>query len=357
MNYEKLKKLGLNEALLKAYEKYDHRLYLGRVTVEHRSFYRIATECGEVLARVSGKSMYRALDRVDYPAVGDWVVLDRVSDEQGEAVIHGVLERKSKFSRKVAGSRVEEQIVAANIDTVFICMALNRDFNLRKLERYLSQAWDSGATPVVLLTKADLCQDLDQKIRETSEVAVGVQLLPISVVSGYGLEALMAMIVSGRTYALIGSSGVGKSTVVNCLSGEAIQETQAVRENDDRGRHTTTHRELIVLPSGGIFIDTPGMRELQLLDVSEGIDGSFGDISEIACRCRFSDCKHQDEPGCAVRAAIEEGLLPVHRFESYLKLKKEAEFIERKLNKTAASEYREMLKQRSKRIKNMNKRC
>lgn len=356
MNYDYLYKLGLNQALLKEFETNYKGLYLGRVTVEHKGSYRVATDEAEILARVSGKFMFQALDRTDYPAVGDWVGLDRETDEQGEAVIHGILQRKSKFSRKMAGNKPEEQIVAANIDTVFICMALNKDFNLRRLERYLSQAWDSGAAPVVLLTKADLCDELDRIVGEASETAVGVDLITVSSVSGYGMDALKALIVPGRTYAFIGSSGVGKSTVVNCLTGENRLETQMVRLDDDKGRHTTTHRELIVLPSGGILIDTPGMRELQLLDVSDSIDGSFSDIAEIACRCKFTDCTHQDEPGCAVKAAIEAGLLSEQRFESYLKLKKEAAFIERKMNRSAALEYKEMMKRRNKEFKNRNKR-
>lgn len=299
MNYNYLYKLGLNQVLLNEYEEHYQGLYLGRGTVEHKGFYRVATEAAEVLAKVSGRYMFQAL---------------------------------------------------------FICMALNKDFNLRKLERYLSQAWDSGAIPVVLLTKADLCDDSDRTVKEASGTAVGIDLITVSSVSGYGMDALKALIVPGRTYAFIGSSGVGKSIVVNYLTCESRLETQMVRLKDDKGRHTTTHRELIVLPSGGILIDTPGMRELQLLDISDSIDSSFSDIAELAGGCRFSDCTHQDESGCAVKAAIEAGLLSEQRFESYLKLKKEAAFIERKMNKAAASEYKEMIKKRNKEFRNRHKR-
>lgn len=294
----------------------------GRVTLEHKHIYRVMTEEGELLGEIAGRMRHEAFGRADYPAVGDWVALQpRPAD--GRATIHGVLPRRSKFSRKAAGSTVAEQIVAANIDTVFLVHALNQDFNMRRLERYLTLAYESGALPVVLLSKADLCEDVPARVADVEGVAPGVPIHAVSSLHVEGLEALHPYLGRGRTAALLGSSGAGKSTLANRLYGEELLLTGGIREGDDRGRHTTTHRELVRLPEGGLLIDTPGMRELQLWDADAGLDLAFRDIEALAADCRFGDCSHAGEPGCAVRAALTDGTLPEARYRSYVKLQKE----------------------------------
>ncbi len=294
--------------------------------------YRVQTESGEVLAEVSGKMRHNALHREDYPAVGDWVVLS-VRQEEQRATIHAVLPRRSKFSRKVAGQVTEEQIVATNVDTVFLVTALNLDFNVRRIERYLVLAWESGANPVIVLSKADLCADAEEKAAEVEAVAVGVPIHIISSAENRGLAELAAYIAPGKTVALMGSSGVGKSTLVNRIFGEEILETGDIRHGDDKGKHTTTHRELLALPGGGILIDTPGMRELQLWDAAEGLSTSFQDIESLGADCFFQDCQHNNEPNCAVKQALHDGTLAQERFDSYLKLQKELAYLARKEDK------------------------
>lgn len=297
--------------------------YLGRVSIQHRDLYKVITENGEITAEVSGKLAFLAKDNADYPAVGDWVMVDRLEDSSGHAIIHHILRRKSIFQRKAAGTSQECQIVAANIDTVFICMSLNNNFNLRRLERYLSIAWDSMATPVVVLTKADLCTDIDAKLAEVSSIALGVDVLVTTSMKDDGYTAVSNYIGHGKTIAFIGSSGVGKSTLINRLLDQDFLATREI-DGADKGRHATTRRQLIVLPKGGVVIDTPGMRELQL--ESADLSKSFADIEELAQRCRFSDCTHQKEPGCAVREAITKGLLSAARLESFKKLQIEMNY-------------------------------
>lgn len=325
-----LKELGLKENTIKEFEDLYKGLYLGRIICEQKNYYRVVTEKDIINAKVSGKIMYNALDKSDYPAVGDWVALDREESNAGDAVIHGKLKRFSKFSRKVAGDRHDEQIIAVNIDTAFITMSLNSNFNLRRLERYISAAWDSGAEPVAVLTKADLCEDLSEKLLEVSKVAIGVKTFVVSSMTNEGVDEVKAYITKGKTVAFIGSSGVGKSTLINSLMGNEVMKVGEVREGDDKGKHTTTYRELLMLPEGGVVIDTPGMRELQILDISEGIENSFKDIEDIALKCKFADCTHKAEPGCAVKKAIFDGVIPEERYKNYVKLKREAEFMARK---------------------------
>ena len=265
------------------------------------------------------------------PAVGDWVTVQIRPDGQN-ALIQTLLERKSGFTRKVAGVKTEEQVVAANVDTVFLVSGLDGDFNVRRLERYLTTAWQSGASPVVVLNKADLCEDIDSRLVEVEEVAMGLPIHTVSAISGDSVEDLRAYLTPGKTVAFLGSSGVGKSSLINSLLGEERLDTGAVREDDSRGRHTTTSRHLIPLPEGGLVIDTPGMREMQLWADEEALEHVFEEIETLAEQCRFRDCQHIAEPGCAVLAAIEDGSLPRKRYDSYLKLRKEIRYLESRQN-------------------------
>jgi len=307
------------EALAAMYPEYS----IGRILSQEKGLYTLAAEQGEKLAEVSGRFRFQAASISDYPAVGDFVMVDW--NERGNAVIHHVLPRKSCFTRRAAGESREEQVVAANIDTVFLCMSLNQDYNLRRMERYLSIGWDSGATPVIVLTKADLCDDLDKRLVELSSVAMGVEVLVTSAMETDGYAQVLPYLTEGKTVAFIGSSGVGKSTLINCLLGESRLQTQGIR-SDDKGRHTTTHRELIALESGAMVIDTPGMRELGMWNSEAGIDQTFAEIEEIASQCRFRDCSHGGEAGCAVQRALREGTLSIERWASYQKLKLESAY-------------------------------
>ncbi|CAH1192733.1 Small ribosomal subunit biogenesis GTPase RsgA [Paenibacillus auburnensis] len=306
-------------------EQEGNRRIPGRITGDFGSKYRVMTETGETWGELAGRLRHTLTDSGEFPAIGDWVTL-AMQDGGEHAVIHGVLPRHSVISRKVAGNTQVEQIVAANVDTLFLVSALNDDFNVRRMERYLIMAWNSGANPVILLTKADLCLDADQKIAEMERAAPGVPIHAVSALLGDGRDKLLPYIRSGQTVALTGSSGCGKSTMVNWLSGQNLQLTQDVREGDSRGRHTTTHRELFVLPDGAIIIDTPGMRELQLWEDDGGLDLAFGDISSLAAECRFSDCKHEREEGCAVLEAVASGVLEEKRLLNYRKTQKELRY-------------------------------
>lgn len=291
-----------------------------RVITQERGLYRICDGEEERLAEVSGKYRYQAQTVSDYPAVGDYVVASWPEDGSN-CTIESLFPRKSVFIRKAVGCDGREQVVAANIDTVFVCMSLNRDFNVRRLERYLSAAWESGATPVVVLTKADLCEDVQKLSLEASAVAAGADVVTVSSLEN-DISAVLAYLQPGKTIAFLGSSGVGKSTLINKLTGEARIPTAGIR-NDDKGRHTTTHRELIHLPNGAFVIDTPGMRELGMWENEDGIGTTFFDIESLICCCRFSNCTHSSEPGCAVQSAIQSGKLSEARWLSYQKLKAE----------------------------------
>ena len=311
-----------------------------RVARQDRQRYLVFGEAGELFAEVSGKMREAAHARVDFPAVGDWAAITARPDE-GAATIHALLPRKSHFSRKVAGVTTEEQVVAANVDTVFLVSGLDHDFNLRRIERYVTLAWNSGATPVIVLNKADLCDDLDGRLVAVEAVAMGIDILTVSATEGEGVDALRAHLGRGRTVAFLGSSGVGKSTLVNRLLGEERMQTAAVRQDDSRGRHTTSFRELILVPGGGVMIDTPGMRELQLWADEDSLQAAFADVEELAQDCRFRDCVHDTEPGCAVREAVASGALDERRFHSYLKLKRELARLARRQTEAGRLEERQ----------------
>ncbi|QSF98014.1 ribosome small subunit-dependent GTPase A [Bacillus paralicheniformis] len=330
--------------------KDEEGLILGRIALEHKRLYRVWTEEGEWLAEISGRLRFEAESRGDYPAVGDWVYM-RPRDGEKKGMITEIVPRFSKFSRKAAGEPAEEQITAANVNTIFLVNALGLDFNVRRIERYLLLAWESGANPVIVLSKADIADRIEEKVRQAESVAFGVPIHVISAHEGNGMDELKAYVKQGETVALLGSSGVGKSTIINFFLNEDRQVVQSVREDDDKGRHTTTHREMFLLPEGGLLIDTPGMRALELWESEEGFRQSFSDIDQLAKNCRFSDCMHQTEPGCSVQEALADGRLDAGRFQSYLKLKKELEYLERKTDKRAAQQEKKRWKQITKSMK------
>jgi ribosome biogenesis GTPase len=328
-----LTSFGWSEFFETNFRSYERQGYAcGRVALEHKNFFRVYTQHGEVQAELSGKLRHEAVNRRDLPAVGDWVVI-RSRPEGGRVMIHAVLPRRTSFARKIAGSRTEEQIVGANVDTVFLFTSLNQDFNLRRIERYLLIAWESGANPIIILSKSDLCDRVADALTEVQAVARGVPIHIMSVVTGCGLQEIGQYFKHGQTVALLGSSGVGKSTLINHLAGVELAKVQTVREHDDRGRHTTTHRELVLLPAGGVVLDTPGMRELQLWEGGESLQLVFDDIEALAGRCFFSDCRHEDEPRCVVREALAAGTIDASRYESYEKLRKELKYQARRRDK------------------------
>jgi len=306
----------------------------GRVAVEHKVAYRLYLETGEVTASVAGKLRHRAQARADLPAVGDWVAV-RVPAEARTATIEAVLPRHSKFSRKVAGAATTEQIVATNVDTVFLVVAVGHDWSPRRLERYLLLAAESGARPAIVLNKVDLCPDLAASVRAARAVAPGVPVHAISAAAGDGVPELTAYLGRGQTVALLGSSGVGKSTLINRLLRQDLLLTRDVRAHDQRGRHTTTHRELVLLPEGGMLVDTPGMRELQLWGGDQPAAEAFEDVEALAAACYFSDCQHRAEPDCAVRAAIAAGELDAQRLEHYAQLQHELAVLEGRQDRLA----------------------
>jgi ribosome biogenesis GTPase / thiamine phosphate phosphatase len=326
--------LGWDPSWADAFEPYeDQGLVPARVAVRHHGPCELLTEQGALGGMPSGR-----LHDDELPAVGDWTAARPLPGER-RAVIEAVLPRRTAFTRKEAGRRTVEQVVAANVDTVFLVAAFGTDLNPRRLERYLVAAWESGAEPAIVLNKADLEPENATAVAEVEAVAFGVPVHVVSATTAEGLEQLEPYLRRGRTVALLGSSGVGKSTIVNRLAGRDVLATREVRA-DGRGRHRTTHRELVLLPAGGLLLDTPGMRELQLWAGEESLDGVFEDITELFAECRFADCAHDREPGCAVRAALAEGSLPEERWESYRKLQRELRAQEIRRSKKLQSEQR-----------------
>ncbi|WP_293681883.1 ribosome small subunit-dependent GTPase A [uncultured Phenylobacterium sp.] len=322
---------GWSETLQDDFAPYSAEgLVPARILIQHRGGYRLVTEAGETDGLASGR-LLKTTSEADRPATGDWVAGE---ERDGQFLVQHLLPRKTAFLRKAAGPRGGAQVVAANADVALLVASLNSDLNLRRMERYLATTYESGAQPVIVLTKADLAEGgpegLDETVAEVEAIAFGAPVVAISSKTGFGLETLMAQLPPGQTAVLLGSSGAGKSTLLNALAGEERMDTGAIREADERGRHTTTHRELVLMPYGGLILDTPGMRELALWDASAGVSEAFEDVEDLAAQCKFSDCRHGNEPGCAVRGAIQSGDLPESRWLAYQKLQAEVAFEKRK---------------------------
>lgn len=323
-------------------EEKQEGLIPARVISVQKESYKIASEYGENSAKLKGSNFYQGSKYQTYPAVGDFVLIK--PNSMGDDIIYRVLNRQSYFSRinptmRNSIASASEQVVAANFDYVFIMASLNHDFNIRRLERYLAAAWQSGGTPVILLTKADICNDYNDKVTMVNEIAPGVDVLAISSLTGLGMEALEQFLKPHKTLVFLGSSGIGKSSLVNALAKESLMKVNTIREEDSKGHHTTTYRQLFKLDNGVLIIDTPGMRELGMWDVEVGIEETFSDIGELTQQCRFNDCSHKSEPGCAIKEALENGTLTIERWKSYEKLLKEskhsakkADFLKQKTN-------------------------
>lgn len=331
--------------------------FLGRISSQYRDIYKVLINEKEILAKVSGKFIYNSFLKEDYPVVGDYVQLDRDSDELGNAIIEKVFERKTVFKRKNHNNG-QNEVLASNIDYVFICMALNNDFNIRRLERYIAVCYDSGVTPVIVLTKADLCNDITEKLTEVEKVAIGIDILIVSYKDRKSIEQVYNYLNENITICFVGSSGVGKSTLINSILGEDKLKTNGLR-NDDKGRHTTTRREMFVLDNKSIVIDTPGMRELSV--DNKDLDKTFIDIKELEKGCKFSDCTHTNEPKCAIKEAIENGNLCPKRYASYIKLNEESKYLNLNFKEIEKEKIKKMFgskkeyKNISRHIKNKNR--
>ena len=351
----KLEQLGWNSDLQKHFLASKMQNCIpARVAEENRDHYRVFSQQGEFLATIAGKIRFYAEGRTDFPVVGDWVLITPRRSE-GRATIETILPRKTVLARKTAGKAFRQQVIAANVETIFIVTSLNQDLNPRRIERYLAIAWESGSLPVVLLNKADLCPDAISFQESIERVAPAVPVHVLSGLTGKGTEQILLYLKIGKTAAFIGSSGVGKSTIINSLAGHEIQSVQDIRQSDDRGRHTTSSRQMMLLPNGGIVIDTPGMREIGMWESISGLSKTFPDLEELAFECRFRDCHHRGEPGCAVAKAIEKGLIDAERLDHYRKLEAELQFQDSKTNVQMRQAKKAYSKRMSKAITQMYK--
>ena len=355
-----LEKLGWDNFFQAHYHAFeDNNFTVARISLQQKKMYSVMTEAGEFPAVILGRLRHDAESLADFPVVGDWVLV-KIKDDDEIAVIHHILPRKTKISRNTSARKdkkiiADEQVIVANIDTAFVVAALNEELNPRRIERYLTVIWDSGATPVLLLNKADLCEDIETVLEELQEIAVGVSVHVLSAAEEEGLDALQPHLGEGKTIALLGSSGVGKTTIINKLLGTDDLKVADIGDYKDKGRHTTTYRSLIVLPQGGLLIDNPGLRAVSLWDGEEGIKKSFQDIEEFGENCRFSDCQHINEPGCAVQEALIDNKISTDRYESYLKLQKELAHRSRKENWAMRQNTKKRWKTLSKHIRQMKK--
>ena len=345
-----LTQLGWNSFFAEAAKEFPD-CHPGRVALVFRGGYEVWSESGEYLAQVSGRFRHKIRStNADFPATGDFVMIEPLPGEP-KAVIQSVLPRRTKLSRTTAGRTTDEQVLASNIDRVFIAVSLGGLLRMRTIERYLTVARDSGAEPILLLTKADLSDHIPESLEQVHEVAGETPAIPVSSLCAIGLSEVSALIPKGCTSVILGPSGVGKSTLINALIGEELLPTVPVREHDQKGRHTTTEREMVHIPRGGLIIDTPGLRELQLWEGEEGLADAFPEISELAARCRFTDCAHETEPGCAVREAITSGALAEDRFQSFTKLKREIAHFDSRRDARVQSEQRRKTKQLTKNLR------
>ncbi len=332
----------------------DEGLVPGRIVKESTHIYWVETKAGRFQGQVSGHYMYTAIDSADYPTIGDWVA---VRIKHDTAVIERLLDRVSSFSRKKAGIEAAEQVIAANIDYIFLVFGLEggRNYSPGAVERFLTRAWDSGASPIIVLNKCDLCESSEDYVIQTETIAPGVPIHLTSAITGEGMEDLKQYLIPGKTIAFTGFSGVGKSALVNTICGVDLMKTGIIRENDLKGKHTTTHKELILLDDGGILIDSPGLKELQLWGTEESLNSSFEDITEFAESCKFRDCSHSGEPGCAVQMALSSGELDHRRYENYLDMKKELQYLETKTSVKANLAEKAKTKELSKYIRDLGK--
>lgn len=344
-------KYGWNAYWQAQFSVCDNKLVPGRIIRQHRQLYHLFCEAGEYEATLSGRYLHKLEDSLDYPSVGDWVGFEPVANET-KGVIQQLLTRRSAFKRNTASDKTEAQVVAANVDKIFLVSALDGDFNLRRVERYLTEVWESGATPVIVLNKIDKCDDPDLYADKVAEIALGVDIVSISATEHLGFDRLEQFLKPKQTIALLGSSGVGKSSIINRLIGYDKMKVNALSDEKSKGRHTTSHRELILLDNGTILIDTPGLRSIRLWSDEESLEQSFADIDALARKCRFVDCGHQSEPGCAIKSALDEGAIDQKRYDNYQKMKREMRSLElrksdlgRHLEKERGKKFSKMIRQ------------